>query len=94
MAKTRHGQTGIGERPYSGFNPKSPLPPRVGKFTRLSQMGIGGRRYKYIGARNTGPFTRLTSFGIGGRRVLFIGKSPVTDENSKGHGKKLTKRQI
>ena len=101
MAKTRHGQTGIGERPYAGFSPKSPAASAkgTGKFTRLSQIGIGGRRYKYIGARNSGPFTRLTSFGIGGQRVAFIAKSPVTTDISGGskgtkRKKKLTAEQI
>lgn len=74
----------------------------IGPFTRLTSIGINGRRVSFVakspaggGGKGVGQFTRLLNYGIGGRRVLFVAKSqPIPDENSKGHGKKLTKRQI
>ena len=77
MAKTRHGQKGIGVRPYLGFSPKKPAsgPKADGQVTRLTSIGIGGRRR--LSGKGTGPFTRLTSMAINGRRVSFQPKTPA-----------------
>lgn len=83
MAKTRHGQKGIGVRPYLGFSPKSPAsgPKAVGQVTRLVSFGIGGRRRK--AGKGIGPFTRLVSFAIGGKRVAFEPKTPAIPPDEK-----------
>ena len=78
MATTRHGQKGIGVRPYAGFSPKSPAagPKSSANVTRLLSIGIGGRKRKVSG-KGTGPFTRLTTMGINGRPVEFQPKTPI-----------------
>lgn len=77
MATTRHGQSGIGVKPYLGFSPKTPAssPKASGKVTRLTSMGIGGRRR--VDGKGRGQFTRLTSMGINGRTVEFEPKTPA-----------------
>jgi len=77
MAKTRHGQKGIGVRPYAGFVPKNPAsgPKSSATVTRLLSIGIGGRRRKT--GKGEGPFTRLTTMAINGRRVVFEPKNPI-----------------
>jgi len=45
---TRLGQTGIGQEPYQGFQPKAPNNKGTGPFTRLITIGIGGRRVAFL----------------------------------------------
>jgi len=89
MATTRHGQKGIGVRPYAGFSPKTPaLPKGTGQFTRLLSIGIGGRR-RLASSKGIGPFTRLTSMGINGRRVEFVAKKPAGGGKGEGQFTRL-----
>jgi len=89
MATSRLSQFGIGATPYTGFTAKDGA--SVGhpfvKGTRLTQIGIGGRRASFYAkdpaaGASSHPFvkgTRLTQICIGGRRVSFSAKTEADD---------------
>lgn len=104
MAVSRPGQIGVGVQGYAPFKSKPESGDKgTGPFTRLTTVGINGRRVSFTGKipgnnKGTGPFTRLAAFGIMGRRVSFVSKALTEDDNLLGGGaetrKPLTKAEI
>lgn len=100
MAITRLSQLGIGAADYVGFQPKNPA--SVDKITRLTLIGIGGKRVEFEPKTPvivSQLVTRLTQIGIGGKRLIFLPKTAaeVEDENTPGIEKKTkvyTPREI